>query len=84
MSTQQTERIVTIHNHHEGEHISFQEITDGGLRSGWLTLQEVESASRAIADDFGNVVLDIEREGGQRLFVVQSIDLDWIEGGVSW
>lgn len=72
---------VQIRNEEEGESIYGREIVDhdGHASPVYLSPAEVKSAGvNYLQDDFGNVVLLIEREGGLRLFTVQNIDLDWI------
>ena len=65
----------------EGESIYGREIVDhdGHASPVYLSPAEVESAGvNYLQDDFGNVVLLLERENGLRLFTVQSIDLEWV------
>jgi len=50
--------------------------TTGNVK--YLSKEKIASASAYLSDDFGNVVLSIEVDGAANLYIVQSIDLDWI------
>lgn len=72
---------VEVRAEREGESIYGREIVDhdGHASPVYLSPDEIKSAGvNYLQDDFGNVVIRLEREGGLRLFTVQSIDLDWI------
>ena len=71
--------MVTIRNYEPGYSINARKIVEGsGTMEAYLGIWDVENARATVSDDFGNVVLAIDAGNGDELFIVQSIDLEWL------